>query len=94
MGGIADQVIRRQHQQQRVVAVGGGLQRRQRDGRGGVAPHRLQQNRIRFNSDLAHLLSHDEAVAFVADQQWCRQGIQTGEPLVGLLQQRCITVTT
>ena len=82
-----------QHQQQRVIAVGRRLQCGHRHRRCGVAPHRLQQDRFRLHADLPHLLCHDEAVVFVADQQGSRQGLEPGEPLLRLLQQRCVAVT-
>ena len=93
LGGIADQVIRRQHQQQGVLAVGRGLQCGHRHRRGGVAAHRFQQDRIGLHADLPHLFSHDEAVVFIADQQGSCKGVQALKPLLGLLQQRGLSVS-
>ena len=92
--GLVDDVVGGQHQQQRVGAAGAGLEGRHGHGGSGVTTHRLQQNAGGFHVDLAHLLSHDEAVVFVADQQRGRQGRQPLEALVGLLKQRFITAAS
>ena len=70
-GGIADHVVCRQHKEQGIFPMGGGLQRCYRYRRGGIAANRLQQDRLRLHADLAQLLGHDEAVVFIADQQGC-----------------------
>ena len=68
MGGIADQVIRRQHQQQRVIAIGRRL--KCATVTAGAVLRPIGSSKIaRFDPDLTHLLGHDEAVVFVADQQ-------------------------
>ena len=81
-----------EHQQQRVIAAGGGLQGGHGYGGGGVTAHGLQQDAGRFDADLAHLLGHDEAVVLVADQQGRRQMRQPLQPLLGLLQQGGVAV--
>ena len=91
-GGIGDHVVGGQHQQQRVLAMGRGLQGRDRHGRRGVAAHRFQQDPGRLHTDLAHLLGHDEAVLLVADQQRCPQAVQALQPLLGLLQQGLVAI--
>ena len=48
---------------------GGGLKRRNRYSWCGVATHWFKQDRTGFHIDLTHLLGHDEAVVFIADQQ-------------------------
>ena len=68
-GGITDHVVCRQHQQQGIFPMGGGLQRCYRHRRSGIAADRLQQDRLGLHADLAQLLGHDEAVVFIADQQ-------------------------
>ena len=73
--GVANQMVRRQHQQERVIAVGGGLQCGHGHRWSGVASHRLQQDRVGFNAQLAHLFRHDEAVVLIADQQGSRQSL-------------------
>ena len=85
-------MILRQRQQQRVVALGCGLQSRHRHRRRGVAADRLQQDPRQLHADLAHLLGHDEAVALVADQQRRRQAGQPLQPLLRLVQQGLLTV--
>ena len=85
--GVANGVVRRQDQQQGVIALGRGLKCRHRHRRGRVAAYRLQQDPRRFYADLAHLLGHDEAVIFIADQQWRCQPLQALQSLLGLLQQ-------
>ena len=42
--------------------------------------------------DLTHLLGNDEAVIFVADHQGIRQAFQALQSLLGLLQQRVVTI--
>ena len=93
LGGIADQMVCCQHQQQWVIAARGGLECGHRYRWGGVAAHRFQKDGVGLDPDLAHLFGHDEAVVFVADQQGSCKGIEALESLLGLLQQRRITVT-
>ena len=63
-----------------------GLQRGHCYRRGGVAAHRFQQDRVRFDPDLPHLFGHDEAGSSLQISRSC-QGVQAIEPLLGLLQQ-------
>jgi hypothetical protein len=86
--GVADQMVRRQHQQEGVITIGGGLQCGHGHCWSGVASHWLQQDRVGFNAQLAHLLRHDEAVVFIADQQWSRQCLQPLESLLGFAAAR------
>ena len=67
-GGIPNHVVGGEHQQQGIVAPGGGLQGGHGHGGCGVAAHGLQQDGGGVSADLSHLLGHDEAVVFVADQ--------------------------
>ena len=86
-GGIPNHVVGGEHQQQRIVAPGGGLQGGHGYGRGGVAADGFQQDGGGVSADLPHLFGHDEAVVFVADQQGRGQAFEPVEPLLGLLQQ-------
>ena len=86
-GSIADDVVGSEHQQQRVIARGHGLEGGNGHGRCGVAAHGLQQDRRGIHADLAHLLGHDEAVVFVADQQRRLEICNSLQTLLGLLQQ-------
>jgi hypothetical protein len=67
--------------------MGQGLQGRHRYRRCGVAAHGLQQDARRLHADLPHLLGHDEAMVFVADQQRGMQPVDPLQTLNGLLQQ-------
>ena len=89
---ITDQVVGRQYQQQWVLPPSCGLQRCHRDRRRRVPPHWFQQDGVGFNADLPHLLGHDEAMVFIADQQRCLEAIETLQPLLGLLHQGGITL--
>ena len=64
---VIDDMVGGEDQHQGVVAVMGGLEGRQGDGRGGVAPDRLENNVIRQLVELAELFGHQEAVLFVTD---------------------------
>ena len=85
VGGITDHMVGGEHQQQRVLTTGCGLECGDGHGRSRVAPHGLQQDRAGLLADLAHLLGHDEAVVVVADQQGRRQVVESLQPLLGLL---------
>ena len=52
---VIDDMVGGEDQHQRVVAVTGGPEGRQGDGRGGVAPDRLKNNVIRQLVELAQL---------------------------------------
>ncbi len=71
---IADHMIGRQHQQQRVVASG---ERRERNGRRGVAADGFQHDCLRRHVDLAQLLGDREAMRLVADHD---RRLKFGEP--------------
>ena len=58
-----------QHQQQRIVAVGGRLQSRHGHRRGGVAAERLEDHRLGGPADLAQLFGDHEAMGIVAHHQ-------------------------
>ncbi len=62
-------MVRRQHQQQRIITLAGCFQRGHRDRRGGVAANRLQQDCLRLHAQLLQLLGGDEAVLLVGDDQ-------------------------
>ena len=85
-------MVGRQDQQQGIGAAGGGLQGGDRHGGGGVAAQGFQEDAGGLHADLAQLLSHDEAVILVADQQGRGQLRQALKPLVGLLQQGLIAL--
>ena len=53
----------------------------------------LEQDGIRFDADLTHLLRHDEAMVFIADQQRRSEAVQTVQALMGLLQEGGIAST-
>jgi hypothetical protein len=88
---VFDQMVRRQHQQDRVLGLGKRLARRQRDGRRSVAPHRLQQDAGLFHAQLAQLLGHQEAMLLIADQLRQRD-VGAFQPRDGLLQHRQVCV--
>ena len=64
---VIDDMVGGEDQHQRVVAVAGGLEGRESNGRGGVAPDRLKNNVVRQLVELAQLFGHQEAVLFVTD---------------------------
>ncbi len=82
---VADHVVGRQHQQQRVIAICQGLQRGDRDGRSGIAAYRLEDQCLRQHLALAQLLGSHEAVLLVGDHDRCRAG-DGSNPLPGGLQ--------
>ena len=59
-------LVSRRHHQDRILPLGGRLQRRQRHGRRGVAAHGLQQQAGWFGLELSQLVEHQESVLFVA----------------------------
>jgi hypothetical protein len=87
---IQDHVIRGQHQQQGIAApMPGDLQRRQRDGRGGVARRRLEQD-AGCAAGAARLFRHQEAVLLARHHQR-RAGLRDfAQAQEGLLQQRTL----
>ena len=68
---IADQMIRRQHQHQRVWVFLLQHQRGHSNRGRGVASHRLEHYRLWLDFDLAQLLGHHETVLGVAHHQRC-----------------------
>src|SRR5690554_4646228 len=85
---VLDQVVCRQNQHQRVLVfidVFNQLQCCQSDGRCRVAPTGLQDNSGIFVARLAHLLSRQKSVLFVADQEWVGR-LHAVQPGYGQLQ--------
>ena len=85
--GIADRVVGGHDQHQRV-----GFRFRQRQGGdtgggGRVAADRLEQEHTRNGRNLAQLLSDDEPMLFIGDQQGCGEALPVGHPANRLLQQ-------
>ena len=67
---VHDDVIGRQHQQQRVDAGSGSArreQRRDRNGRRRISAYRLEHDRVRLDADLARLCDHELAMCGVAN---------------------------
>ncbi len=64
---VIDDMVGSEHQHQRIISVAGGLKGRQGDGRGGVAPDRLENNVVRQLVELTQLFGHQKAVFFVTD---------------------------
>jgi len=83
-------MIRRQHQQQRIVSIPGCFQRSHRDRGRGVAANRLKQDRLRLHSKLLQLLGGHETVFLVGDDQWRAAGDRRN-PLPGRLQHGLFT---
>ncbi len=88
--GISDNVIRRQHQQQRVTGGGNRLQCCQRQCRCGIAASGLKHNGRAGNVPLAQLLGDHKPVLLIADNQRCGKVRQAGEPLDGIHNQRLV----
>ncbi|MNV82610.1 hypothetical protein D3C71_1763550 [compost metagenome] len=82
---VADQMIRRQHQQQRIIAIAACFQRCRGDGRGCVAANRLQQDRRWRRAHLLQLLGGNKAVRFVGHHNGWQRG-HTGNAQPGGLQ--------
>ena len=87
--GVLNQVICRQHQEQRIGPVRRGPQRRQSHGRRCVATGRLQHHVALQGVHLAQLLGHQKAVVFVANDQRLRHR-QTCQPRQRGLQHRLL----
>lgn len=83
---VADDMVGRQYQQQR---LGIGAQGRQRDRRRGVATDRLEDDGLGRDPQLAQLFRDEEAVRFVAHHDGLRHR-DAVETLDGLLQHRAI----
>ena len=64
---VIDDMVGSEHQHQRIISLAGGLKGRQGDGRGGVAPDRLENNVVRQLVELTQLFGHQKAVFFVTD---------------------------
>ena len=73
---VANHVIGRQHQQQR---IGIRLQRGQRNGRRRVATHRFQHDGLRLDALRPQLLSHEKPMRLVAHDDR-RRGLEPLEP--------------
>jgi hypothetical protein len=87
---VADHVVRGQHQQQRIGAIGLGLQGRGGDRRRSVAAHRLEQQGRGRHAHLAQLFGHHEAVLLVSHHDRRPGAGQPGQALPGGLQQRLL----
>ena len=86
---IADRVVCGEHPQNGVGILLRHQKRRRSDGRGGIAPDRLQQDARAFDAGRAHLLGNEEAVLVVAHQDG-RCELVPERPKGGVLKQRTI----
>ncbi|MCY1294388.1 hypothetical protein D9M70_436800 [compost metagenome] len=86
---VADHMVGGQHQQQVVAPLGEHLQRRQGHRRRGVAPERLEQQRLGGDADGRQLLVDDEAVLLVAHHDGLLHALER-QALQGLLEQRLL----
>ena len=84
---LLDQMIGRQHQQQRFGIPARGIQCRDGHRRRRVAAGGLQQDAGRFAADLAQLFGHQEAVLLVAHDQRRGQLRHAHQSEQGVLQQ-------
>ncbi len=85
-GDVGDDMIARHHEQQR---VGVGLRDGERDRGGGVARHRLDEQRL---FAIAHLFAHHRDMAVAAeDNGWQEIGAR-GRALDGLAEQAALAV--
>jgi hypothetical protein len=82
-----DGVVRRHHQQYRIVG-GDRVHRRERERGRGAASLRLEQDRLGPGADLLQLLGDHEPVRFVADDQGLHGALEAARARAGLLQQR------
>ena len=78
------------HQHQRVGIARQQPQRGGADRGASVARHRLEQDRLRLDADLAELLVDQEAMVLVADQQRCAKADVAQIARRRLLQQRAL----
>ena len=62
------------------------MQGRNSDGWRGIPTNGLQHNGGRFNADVAQLLCHQEAMLFIADNQWLADIVGTSQSGYGVLQ--------
>ncbi|MCY1544713.1 hypothetical protein D9M68_806130 [compost metagenome] len=65
---ITNQVVRRQHQQNRVIALSRSIQGGQRNSRRSITPLGFQQDLRRLKAHLTQLFSRQKTVLFVANQ--------------------------
>ena len=84
---IADRVVGRHDQHQRIGFRLGQRQGGDAGGGGRVAADRLEQERARNGRDLAQLLGDDEPMLFIGDQQGRGEALPVGHPANRLLQQ-------
>lgn len=88
---IINDMVSRQHQHQRVIAILRGLQCRERDSRGGIAAYRLKDDIFRQLIELSQLLGYQKTMLFVADDHGLMD-IQPGEARDGFLQHGILSV--
>ena len=85
--GVADHVVRRQHEQDRLGILRGDHQGRGHDRRRSVAGGRLEGDGSGGDPDFAQLLGNDEAVGIVAEHERRSEGRRVGDAQGGLLEQ-------
>ena len=89
-GGVGDQVVGRQHQQQRIGIVLQCLQRTQRDCRRGVAGQWFQHDRGAFDARFQQLVGGEEAVILAGHHERRGHFRQRAGACNGLLEQRAL----
>ena len=87
---VGDHVVGRLHQHQCAGIAREQPERRRRDGGRRIARHRLEQDSLRHDADLAKLLVDEEAMLLVADHQRRRIAHIVECAGRGVLQQRAI----
>ena len=87
---VADRVVGREHEQQRIGVVLRQCQRSGGDGGCGVATDRFEQQQARLHAEIAELFGDEEAMLLVADHDRRFDAVQAVEACDGFLEHRAV----